>query len=268
MDTEQMRLKGKQLRAQMIRMLSKAGSGHPGGSLSAMDLLVVLYYRQMRNLDPADPRASGRDRFILSKGHACPALYAVLADKGFFPAEELDTLRQYGSRLQGHLDRNKTPGVDASAGSLGQGLSLGVGMALGARLSGSGVRVYVMMGDGEIQEGQTWEAAMSAAHYGLDNLTLIIDKNGLQIMGSSDAVMGLGNLEEKYRAFGFEVISIDGHNYDEIIRAFDTPVSGRPKCIIAHTVKGKGVSYMENRAEWHGGAPRGEQLAQALKELR
>lgn len=264
----EMQEKSKELRRETLKMLAKSGSGHPGGSLSAMDLLVVLYYRQLRNIDPLNPKNELRDRFVLSKGHACPALYAILADKGFIQKEELNTLRKYGSRLQGQPDRKKTPGVDACAGSLGQGVSVAIGMALGARTAKKDVKVYVMVGDGEIQEGQTWEAAMSAAHYKLDNLTWIVDNNGMQIVGTNDQVMSLGDIAGKYRAFGFEVFEIDGHDYGEIIRALDAPVIGRPKCIVAHTVKGKGVSYMENRVEWHGCAVKAEQLTQALEELK
>ena len=267
MKIEELKEKSRELRRTTLQMLAKARSGHPGGSLSAMDMLVVLYYDKMKHLDPKHPYAQDRDRFVLSKGHACPALYAILADKGYFPEEELWTLRQYGSHLQGQPDRKKTLGVDACAGSLGQGASVAVGMALGAKAKQSDVHVYVMVGDGEIQEGQTWEAAMSAAQYKLDNLTWIVDNNGLQIMGENDSVMGLGDLAAKYRAFGFEVIEIDGHDYAQIIDALDRPVHGKPKCIVAHTVKGKGVSYMENQAKWHGGSPNPEQLAQAMDEL-
>lgn len=268
MNIEEMTEKSKQLRKTTLQMLAKARSGHPGGSMSAMDMLVVLYYDKLRNLDPKNPKAMNRDRFVLSKGHACPALYAILADKGYFPEEELWTLRQYGSHLQGQPDRKKTVGVDACAGSLGQGASVAVGMALGAKAAKSDVKVYVMVGDGEIQEGQTWEAAMSAAHYQLDNLIWIVDHNRMQIMGENDSVMSLGDLAAKYRAFGFEVIEIDGHDYQQIMDAIDQPVLGKPKCILAHTIKGKGVSYMENQVKWHGGSPNPEQLAQAMEELK
>lgn len=267
MEIIDLKKKSRELRKDTLKMLAEAGSGHPGGSLSAMDILVVLYYREMRGLDPENPNAPERDRFVLSKGHACPALYAVLADKGYFPKEELNTLRKFGSRLQGQPDRNKTPGVDACAGSLGQGISVAVGMAMGAKAAGFQSKIYCMAGDGEIQEGQTWEAAMSAAFYGLDNLTLIIDNNELQIMGRNDEVMALGDLEAKYRAFGFDVYSIDGHDYQQIINAFAQPANGRPKCIVAHTVKGKGVSFMEDQVKWHGGSISTEQLEQALREL-
>lgn len=260
--------KGKGLRRETLKMLAEAKSGHPGGSLSAMDMLVVLYYHQMKGLTPQEPRNKNRDRFVLSKGHACPALYAILADKGYFSKEELHTLRKYGSRLQGQPDCNKTPGVDACAGSLGQGASVAVGMALGAKVAQSDVKIYVMVGDGEIQEGQTWEAAMSAAAYKLDNLTWIVDHNGLQIMGENEDVMSLGNLEEKYKSFGFDVATIDGHDYQQIMEALARPVLGKPKCIISNTVKGKGISFMEGQVKWHGGAISPEQLEQALEELR
>lgn len=248
-------------------MIAKAGSGHPGGSLSAMDIMVVLYYSKLVGLDPKNPKKIDRDRFVLSKGHACPALYAILADQGYFPKEELATLRQYGSRLQGQPDTRKTPGIDACAGSLGQGVSTAVGMAIGAKQAGIDCKVYVIAGDGEIQEGQTWEAAMAATNYKLDNLVWIIDNNHLQIMGSNDDVMYLGNIEAKYESFGFEVFSVDGHNYEQLIAAIDAPVRGKPKCIVAHTIKGKGVSFMENQVKWHGGSISDQELSVALKEL-
>ena len=260
--------KSRELRRETLKMLAEAKSGHPGGSLSAMDILVVLYYYKMQGIDPHNPNALNRDRFVLSKGHACPAQYAILADKGFFPKGELQTLRKYGSRLQGQPDRNKTPGIDACAGSLGQGASVAVGMAIGAKTAHLSAQIYVLVGDGEIQEGQTWEAAMSAAHFKLDNLTWIIDNNELQIMGQNKEVMSLGDLEEKYRAFGFEVFSIDGHDYQQIIEALDSTVKEKPKCIICHTIKGKGVSFMENQVNWHGGTMSLEQLTQALEELK
>lgn len=260
--------KSKELKRETIKMLAEAGSGHPGGSLSAMDMLVALYYYKMKGLNSKNPKEPNRDRFILSKGHACPALYAILSDKGYFPKEELRTLRKYGSLLQGQPDCKKTPGIDACAGSLGQGISVAVGMAMGAKASHSDMQIYVMAGDGEIQEGQTWEAAMAAASYHLNNLTLIIDNNELQIMGRNDEVMALGDLEAKYRAFGFEVYSINGHDYQQIMEALDRRATEKPKCIISHTVKGKGVSFMENQVKWHGGAISSEQLAQALSELQ
>ncbi len=267
MEINELKKKSCELRKSALKAIAHAGSGHPGGSMSVMDILTVLYYRELRNIDPADPHRADRDRMVLSKGHANPALYAVLADKGFFPVEELDTLRALGSRLQGHPDRSKTPGVDACGGSLGQGTSVAVGLAMGAKAAGLDTRVYMIAGDGEIQEGQTWEAAMSAVQYKLDNLTWIVDNNGLQIMGTNDAVMGVGSLEDKYRAFGFEVFSVDGHDYEQLINAFETEVTGKPKCIVAHTVKGKGVSFMENEVKWHGAGLTPELLEEALKEL-
>lgn len=267
MEINELKKKSCEIRKSALKMIRHAGSGHPGGSMSVADILTVLYYRQLKNINPADPHRMDRDRMILSKGHANPALYAVLADKGYFPKEELDTLRQIGSRLQGHPDRSKTPGVDACGGSLGQGPSVACGLALGAKASGLDTQVYVIVGDGELEEGQPWEAAMSAVQYKLDNLTWIIDNNGLQIMGTNDEVMSTGSLEEKFCSFGFEVYSIDGHDYEQIIGALEEKVTGKPKCIVAHTIKGKGVSFMENEVKWHGAALTDELLAQALDEL-
>ena len=267
MEINELKKKSCEIRKSALKMIRHAGSGHPGGSMSVVDILTALYYRQLKNIDPADPHRLDRDRVVLSKGHANPALYAVLADKGYFPAEELDTLRQYGSRLQGHPDRSKTPGVDACGGSLGQGPSVAVGLALGAKAAGLDSHIYVIVGDGELEEGQPWEAAMSAVQYKLDNLTWIIDNNGLQIMGTNDDVMGTGSLEEKFCAFGFEVYSVNGHDYSEILPALEDKVSGKPKCIVAHTVKGKGVSFMENEVKWHGAGLSDEQLEQAIAEL-
>jgi transketolase len=259
-------------------MMAAAGSGHPGGSLSAADILTALYFRVLR-LDAARPDWTERDRFVLSKGHGAPALYAVLAERGFFPVAELESLRRLGSRLQGHPDMKSTPGVEASTGSLGQGLSFAVGLALAGKLDRASWRVYALLGDGETQEGQIWEAAMAASHYRLDNLTAFLDHNGLQIDGPVDKVMSISPVEEKWRAFGWRVLSIDGHDLGAILRA--TSAAGtssvdvaeksedrdRPTMIIARTVKGRGVSFMENRAEWHGKAPNAEQLEAALKEL-
>ena len=258
--------KSNQIRREALKMIAEASSGHPGGSLSAADMLVAFYYRQLR-VDPADPRNIDRDRFVLSKGHAAPALYAILADKGYLSKDVLCTFRQLGSPLQGQPDRKKTMGVDACAGSIGQGVSVAVGMALGAKRAGKALKVYAMMGDGELQEGQVWEAAMSAAHYQLDNLTFIVDNNGLQLLGRNDEIMSLGNIADKFRAFGFQTVEIDGHDFGQIFAALDLGNLGKPKCIVAHTVKGKGVSFMEDNAAWHGKAPNAEQLAQALKEL-
>jgi Transketolase, N-terminal subunit len=268
MDILELKNKCTQLRRDVLTMITEAQSGHPGGSLSLMELIVALYYKKL-HIDPKDPYKEDRDRFVLSKGHAAPALYAVLADKGYFPREEMKSFRQLGSHLQGHPDRKKLAGVDASTGSLGQGVSIAAGMALGAKAQGSGVKVYTILGDGELQEGQVWEAAMAAAHYKLDNLTMIIDNNGLQIDGSNDKVMSLGNIAEKFRAFGLYVIELeDGNNIESVINALDMEVKGQPKCIVAHTVKGRGVSFMENQVGWHGKALSQEQLAQALSELQ
>ena len=260
--------KAKQLRIDIINELYEAQSGHPGGSLSCLETLIALYYNVM-DVRPGDPHWEDRDRFIMSKGHCCPALYAVLADKGYFGKEELATLRKLGSHLQGHPDMRKTPGVDANTGSLGQGVSIAVGMALGAKHLGKDTKVFALVGDGESQEGQIWEAYMAAAHYKLDNLTVIIDNNGLQIDGTNDQVMSLGDLPAKLRAFGFDLIELpDGNDLDAVEAALSKPtMPGKPKAILAHTVKGKGVSFMENQVGWHGKAPNAEQREQALKEL-
>jgi len=256
------------MRQEIIKMLTASASGHPGGSLSATDFLAVLYGEFM-NVDPAEPRKADRDRFVLTKGHAAPALYAILALKGFFPMEELANLRKLGSPLQGHPDMHKVPGVDASTGSLGQGLSLACGMALAAKMDGQDYRVYALMGDGEQQEGQVWEAAMFAAHYKLDNLVILLDHNHLQIDGNIKDVLNPDPLDEKYRAFGWNVIQIDGHDHEQIRAALAQAreVKGQPTVIIGETVKGKGGSFMENQAGWHGKAPNAEQSAQALAEL-
>jgi len=257
------------IRRHIIRMLGEAGSGHPGGSLSATEIVTALYFHVMR-LDPARPDWPARDRFVLSKGHACPVLYAALAERGFFPVEELLTLRKLGSRLQGHPDMRKLPGVEMSTGSLGQGLSAANGMALAARLDGRDYRVYVLLGDGESQEGQVWEAAMAAAHYRLDNLTAFLDYNGLQIDGPCAEVMAVAPVAEKWRAFGWHVIEIDGHDFRQILQAVEEAreTRGRPTMIVARTVKGKGVSFMEHQVDWHGVAPKGEQVERALAELQ
>lgn len=263
-----LRRKALEARKHIVRMTGAAGSGHPGGSLSAIDMLVALYFSEMRHY-PAEPHRPDRDRFVLSKGHGCPALYAVLAMTGYFPEEELIRLRKLDSILQGHPCMLKTPGIDMSTGSLGQGLSAGNGMALARRLDGLDYRVFVMMGDGEQQEGQVWEAAMSSAHNRLDNLVAIVDYNGMQIDGTISEVKEIAPLAEKWRAFGWEVREIDGHEMKEILAALDwaRTVAGRPAMIVARTVKGKGVSFMEHNLKFHGSAPDAEQVAAALEEL-
>ncbi|MCB8816211.1 transketolase [Desulfosporosinus shakirovi] len=257
------------IRQDIIAMLVTAKSGHPGGSLSAADIVATLFFNEMR-INPKDPKWADRDRFILSKGHAAPVLYSALAEKGYFSKEELKGLRQTGHMLQGHPDMKKTPGVDMSTGSLGQGLSAANGMALAGKLDGKDYRVYALLGDGEMAEGQVWEAAMASAHYKLDNVTAIIDYNGLQIDGKTDSVMCSAPLLEKWQAFCWHVIEVDGHDIDALLAAFAEAktVKGRPTMIIAKTVKGKGVSFMEDQAGWHGNAPSVEQGEQALKELR
>lgn len=266
MTTTELRSVCKQMRCDIINMTANAGSGHPGGSLSAVELMASVFCNTMK-VDPKNPHDPNRDRFVLSKGHAAPCYYAALAQMGFIDRAEYANFRQLHSILQGHPDAKKIPGVDASTGSLGQGVSVAVGMALGAKHQKSGVKVYALLGDGECQEGQVWEAFMAAAHYKLDNLTILIDNNTLQIDGTNDEVMSLGDFPAKLRAFGLELIEIDGHDLDAIAAALQAPVQGKPKCILAHTVKGKGVSYMENQVGWHGKAPNEEQRQQALKEL-
>ncbi|AFV10885.1 putative transketolase [Thermacetogenium phaeum DSM 12270] len=260
--------KARRIRIDIIRMLAEAGSGHPGGSLSGVEIVTALFFHVLR-LRPEEPEWPERDRFILSKGHAAPLLYAALAERGFFPREELLTLRKLGSRLQGHPVRNKAPGVEASTGSLGQGLSVGLGIALAGRLDRRDYRVYVLLGDGESEEGQVWEAAMAAAHYRAGNLTAILDFNGLQIDGRIQEVMSPLPLPDKWEAFGWAVREVDGHDFRELLEAFEWAkgVHDRPSMIIARTVKGKGVSFMEDVADWHGKAPSREQAEQALGEL-
>jgi len=268
-DLQMLRARANDIRADIISMLGQSGSGHPGGSLSAADIVAALYFGVMR-IDPQDPRRADRDRFILSKGHAAPVLYAALAQRGFFPREDLSTLRKLGSRLQGHPDMKKLPGVEMSTGSLGQGLSVANGIALAGKLDGLDYRVYVLMGDGENQEGQIWEAAMAAAHYKLDNVTAFLDHNRLQIDGPIEEVMSPEPLADKWRAFGWDVQVIDGHDMVQILQALEkaSAVRGRPQMIVAETVKGKGVSFMENQAGWHGVAPKAEETRKALEELR
>lgn len=245
-----------------------AKSGHPGGSLSAADIYTYLYFKEM-NVDPTNPKNESRDRFVLSKGHCCPSLYATLALKGYFEFDELKKLRHIGAMLQGHPDMKGTPGIDMSSGSLGQGISAACGMALAAKLDNKDYRVYTLLGDGEIEEGQVWEAAMFAAHQNLDNLVVIVDSNGLQIDGPVSEVAGIEPLDKKFESFNFNVIKIDGHDFIQIAEAFEKAkaTKGMPTAIIAKTVKGKGVSFMENQVGWHGTAPNDEQYAQATKEL-
>ncbi|MBI1822426.1 MAG: transketolase [Nitrospirae bacterium] len=256
------------LRIDILKMIFEAQSGHPGGSFSAIDMMTALYSKVMKH-DPQNPDSPDRDRFILSKGHAAPALYAILAHHGYFPQENLKTLRKMGSPLQGHPEKNKLPGVEASTGSLGQGISIGIGMALAGKLDGKNYRTYVLVGDGEINEGQVWEAALFAPNHQLDHLVVILDHNGQQLDGSVQEIMPLDPLAEKWRAFGWNVIEINGHRMNEILDAFEKAGStrGKPTIIIAKTIKGKGVSFMENNNEFHGMAPNKEQFTLALQEL-
>ena len=259
----------KDLRRKTIKMIYEAKSGHPGGSLSAADFIAALYFREM-NIDPKKPKWEDRDRFVLSKGHVCPILYAALAKKGYFDEAELSTLRQEGSKLQGHPDMKKCPGIDISTGSLGQGLACAVGMAIAGKNDEKDYRVFTMVGDGECQEGEIWEAAQTAHKYQLDNLIVFVDNNNLQIDGSTDEVMPNLNLGKKFEAFGFDVYEIDGHDMGKIVRTLDAirlQKNKKPKCIYAHTIKGKGVSYMENQCGWHGVAPNKEQYELAMEEL-
>ena len=268
MDLKALKAQCTVIRRDIITMLEKSGSGHPGGSLSAVEIMAALYGYKMKN-DPARPQMPERDRFVLSKGHAAPCLYATLANFGYFPKSEYDHLRQLGGMLQGHPDRKKCPGVEASTGSLGQGVSVAVGMALGLKHQGGSQQVYTLLGDGECQEGMVWEAFMAAAHYKLDNLTIFIDWNGLQIDGRNDDVMSLGDFPGKLRAFGLDVIEVaDGNDLEQVIAALDVPhLPGKPRCILCHTVKGKGVDYMENSLDWHGKAPNKEQYESAMEQL-
>jgi transketolase len=258
----------KQIRQDIIEMLTASGSGHPGGSLSAADIVTTLFFNEL-NIDPENSKDENRDRFVLSKGHAAPVLYSALARRGYIDPSELMTLRKLGSKLQGHPNMNDVPGIDMSTGSLGQGTSAAVGMALAGKLDKKDYRVYAILGDGELEEGQIWEAAMSAAHYKLDNLTIFIDFNGLQIDGDITKVMNPSPIDKKFEAFGWNVIVIDGHNYDEILGAIEKAKNykGRPTAIVCKTVKGKGVSFMENEASWHGTAPSKEECEKAVKEL-
>ena len=267
-NVEELQIIAKNIRRGIIDEVYSGQSGHPGGSLSIADIISVLYFYEM-NIDPQNPKDENRDRLVLSKGHCAPALYSALANRGYFDAKELKTLRNIESKLQGHPDMNKVPGVDMTTGSLGQGLSAANGMAIAGKLDNKDYRVYCIMGDGEIEEGQVWEAAMASGKYKLDNLCVIVDNNNLQIDGTIEEVMSSYPIDEKFKNFGFQVINIDGHNIQEIMDAFDVAknVKGKPTCIIAKTIKGKGVSFMENKTEWHGKAPNKEQYEQAMKEL-
>ncbi len=263
-----LKIKANEIRKGIVTAVHSAKAGHPGGSLSAADIMTYLYFEEM-NVDPANPKKADRDRFVLSKGHVAPALYSTLAQKGFFPVEELKTLRKLGSRLQGHPCMQETPGVDMSSGSLGQGFSAACGMAMAAKLKGEDYRVYALCGDGEIQEGQIWEAAMFAGFRKLDNLVLIVDNNNLQIDGAIDEVCSPYPITDKFKAFNFNVIEIDGHDFAQIDAAFKKAreTKGMPTAIVAKTTKGKGVSFMENQASWHGTAPNDEQYQVAMDDL-
>ena len=268
MDTLALKKMANEVRKGIVTAVHSAKSGHPGGSLSAADILTYLYFEEM-NIDPKDPKKAGRDRLVVSKGHTSPGYYSALANRGFFPVEDLKTFRDVGSYLQGHPDMKHIPGVDMSSGSLGQGISAAVGMAISAKLSGDDYRVYTLVGDGEIQEGQVWEAAMLAGHRKLDNLVVIVDNNNLQIDGAIDEVNSPYPIDKKFEAFNFHVINVDGHDFDSLRAAFEgaRQRKGMPTAIIAKTVKGKGVSYMENQASWHGVAPNEEQYKIAMEEL-
>ena len=265
----ELKITANKVRQLIIEGVFNAKSGHPGGSLSAADIFTYLYFKEL-NVDPKNPKWADRDRFVLSKGHCCPGLYAALAIKGYFPEKEIKSLRHIGAMLQGHPDMKGTPGVDMSSGSLGQGVSAACGMALAAKMDNASYRVYAMLGDGECEEGQVWESAMFAAHHNLDNLCYIVDYNGLQIDGKVSEVAGLEPLDKKFESFGFEVIKICGHCFNQIEEAFEKAksIKGKPTVIIAETVKGKGVSYMEDQVGWHGKAPNQEQYELALNELR
>lgn len=270
MDNLDLKKKANEVRKGIITGVYSARSGHPGGSLSSADIMTYLYFEEMQNIDPQDPANPDRDRFVLSKGHCAPGLYAVLAERGFFPVSELKTLRHIGSRLQGHPNMNDTPGVDMSTGSLGQGISTAVGMALGAKLAGKSFRVYTLLGDGEIEEGQVWEAAMFAGNRHLDNLVVIVDNNNLQIDGPVTEVDSPYPIDKKFAAFNFHVINVaDGNDFDQLRAAFKEArsVKGMPSAIICRTVKGRGVSYMENQVGWHGKAPNDDEYRQAMEEL-
>ena len=267
-DINDLNKQANKVRQGIIDAIYNAKSGHPGGSLSIADIMTVLYFNQM-NIDEKNPKWEDRDRLVLSKGHCSPALYSCLANRGYFDVEDLKTFRKIDSSMQGHPDMNKVPGVDMTSGSLGQGLSAANGMAIAGKMDKKDYRVYCILGDGEIEEGQIWEAAMTSSKYKLDNLCVIVDNNNLQIDGTIEEVMSSYPIDEKFKSFGFQVINIDGHNIQEIIDAFDVAknVKGKPTCIIAKTIKGKGVSFMENKAEWHGKAPNDEEYRIAMEEL-
>ena len=267
-DIDELKQKAIEVRKGIIEAVYRGKSGHPGGSLSIADILTVLYFNQM-NIDEKNPKWEARDRLILSKGHCSPALYSCLANRGFFDAQKLKTFRNIDSNLQGHPDLNKIPGVDMTSGSLGQGLSVANGMAIAGKMNNKDYRVYCVVGDGEIEEGQIWEAAMTSNKYKLDNLCLIVDNNNLQIDGTIEEVMSSYPIDEKFKSFGFQIINIDGHNIQEIIDAFEVAknVKGKPTCIIAKTIKGKGISFMENQVGWHGKAPNDDEYKIAMEEL-
>ena len=269
MNAAELKRTANEVRKNIITSVHAAKSGHPGGSLSAADILTYLYFEEMKGVSPEDPKNPDRDRFVLSKGHAAPVLYGTLAEKGYFPKEDLVTLRHIGSHLQGHPDMEMTPGVDMSTGSLGQGISTAVGMALAAKMDGKDYRVYTLLGDGEIQEGQVWEACMFAGHRKLDNLVVILDNNGLQIDGEVAKVCSPYPVDEKFMSFNFHVIRTDAHDFEALAKAFEEAreTKGMPTAIVAKSVKGKGVSCMENNADWHGKAPNDEQFEVAMKDL-
>lgn len=265
---DELREKARKVRINALKAIYNANSGHPGGSLSSADIITALYFEVM-NIDPKNPKMADRDKFVISKGHAVPALYAALGERGFYDVEEMMSLRQVNSAFQGHPNMNKVPGIEMSTGSLGQGFSASVGMAVAGKIDNNRGRIYVLTGDGELQEGIIWEAAMQAAHRKLDNLTAIVDLNGLQIDGNVSDVKAVAPVDEKFRSFGWNVINVDGHDFKELIEAFEKAKEsqGKPTAIIAHTHKGKGVSFMEDQAGWHGKAPNLEELKQAIKEL-
>ncbi len=267
-EISELQKKAKQIRKGIVTAVYSAQSGHPGGSLSIADILAVLYFNEL-NIDEKNPKWNDRDRVVLSKGHCSPAIYSALALRGYFPLEDLTKFRNIGSNLQGHPDMNKVNGIDMTSGSLGQGLSVANGMAIAGKLDNKNYRVYAILGDGEIEEGQIWEAAMTASKYKLDNLCVIVDNNNLQIDGTIEEVMSSYPIDEKFKSFGFESIIVDGHNIGEILQAFEQArnTKGKPTCIIAKTIKGKGISFMENQAGWHGKAPNKEQYEQAMVEL-